>query len=117
MAFQEDDSPQEKMTKRLREEDLLERVRDLCDDPTQITVELAVDEIREHGFKVRGRYCVVGAAETLSLAFLGVTLRRFGGRAATDCCVANKGCWWWQGHAVPGCVHVPLHVDLESEGW
>jgi hypothetical protein len=38
--------------KRAREEDLLARVSALCQDAETITVDMAVDEIREFGFEV-----------------------------------------------------------------
>jgi hypothetical protein len=102
------------MTKRLREEDLLERVRDLCDDPAQITVDIAVDEIREHGFKVRrGTPTCILWQRCAGVAWCQMCFLTL--RSATHCCITIKGTWWRQGDAVSGCVHVAVHVDLEGE--
>ena len=54
--------------KRAREEDLLQRVNDMCRDADDITVDMAMREIREHGFEVRHR-----ARITASLLLHGFT--------------------------------------------
>lgn len=50
------------MSKRAREEDLLEQVRELCEEPDKITTAMAVAKIREFGYQA--------SAEVDSVAWL-----------------------------------------------